>query len=77
MALRYLSDIVARRPVLREALAEYNGGPTNRSPYYALTVLENYTRVLRHANLGCEPERNPNFALPQRRRGAKVTTSAS
>jgi soluble lytic murein transglycosylase-like protein len=66
VALTYLSDILARRPALRDALAEYNGGPRNRSPYYALTVLENYARVLRHAALGCEPERNPEFAWPER-----------
>ena len=75
--LRYLSDIVARRPVLRDALAEYNGGPANRSPYYALTVLENYARVLRHANLRCEPERNPAFALPRRRHGVMVAGATS
>ncbi len=77
VALRYLSDIVARRPVLRDALAEYNGGPANRSPYYALTVLENYARVLRHANLRCEPERNPAFALPRRRHGVMVAGATS
>jgi len=77
VALTYLSDIVSRRPVLREALAEYNGGPANRSPYYALTVLENYARVLRHANLRCEPERNPDFALRAPRRAPRVATSAS
>lgn len=67
VALTYFSDILARRPALRDALAEYNGGPRNRSPYYALTVLENYARVLRHADLACEPERNPEFAEPERR----------
>jgi hypothetical protein len=67
VALTYFSDILARRPALRDALAEYNGGPRNRSPYYALTVLENYARVLRHAKLACEPERNPEFAAPERR----------
>ncbi|MGH7333833.1 MAG: lytic transglycosylase domain-containing protein [Candidatus Rokuibacteriota bacterium] len=77
VALRYLSDIVARRPVLREALAEYNGGPANRSPYYALTVLENYARVLRHTDLRCEPERNPDFSLPRRRHGPRLATLAS
>jgi soluble lytic murein transglycosylase-like protein len=76
VALRYLSDIVARRPVLREALAEYNGGPANRSPYYALTVLENYARVLRHADLGCEPQRNPDFATPQRRHRPRVASAS-
>jgi hypothetical protein len=77
VALIYLSDILSRRPVLREALAEYNGGPSNRSPYYALTVLENYARVLRHANLGCEPERNPDFVVPRRRNAVRVATWAS
>jgi soluble lytic murein transglycosylase-like protein len=77
VALSYLSDIVARRPVLRDALGEYNGGPANRSPYYALTVLENYARVLRHTNLRCEPERNPAFALPRRRHGVIVARTTS
>lgn len=64
VALAYLRDILARRPSLRDALAEYNGGPRNRSPYYALTVLETYTQVLRHRDLGCSPHRNPVFAAP-------------
>jgi hypothetical protein len=64
VALTYFSDILTRRPSLREALAEYNGGPRNRSPYYALSILETYARVLRHPELACEPERNPEFAQP-------------
>jgi soluble lytic murein transglycosylase-like protein len=67
VALTYFNDILTRRPALRDALAEYNGGPRNRSPYYALAVLENYTRVLRHPALGCQPERNPEFAWSYRR----------
>jgi soluble lytic murein transglycosylase-like protein len=67
VALSYFSDILGRRPALRDALAEYNGGPRNRSPYYALTVLENYARVLRHADLACEPQRNPEFARAEHR----------
>jgi hypothetical protein len=66
VALAYFSDILTRRPALRDALAEYNGGPRNRSPYYALTILETYARVLRHPELACEPERNPAFAAPGR-----------
>jgi hypothetical protein len=62
VALAYLSDILSRKPALRDALAEYNGGPRNRSPYYALNVLETYTRVLRHGDLDCAPEHNPAFA---------------
>lgn len=65
VALTYFSDILVRRPALRDALAEYNGGPRNRSPYYALTILENYARVLRHPELACEPQRNPAFAWPE------------
>jgi soluble lytic murein transglycosylase-like protein len=67
VALTYFSDILARRPALRDALAEYNGGPRNRSPYYALTILETYARVLRHADLACEPQRNPEFARAEPR----------
>lgn len=59
VALDYLRDIRLRKPALRDALAEYNGGPRNRSPYYALTVLETYTRVLRHRDLDCAPDRHP------------------
>jgi soluble lytic murein transglycosylase-like protein len=64
VALAYLQSILGRRPALRDALAEYNGGPRNRSPYYALTVLETYARVLRHRGLECAPDRNPVFAAP-------------
>jgi soluble lytic murein transglycosylase-like protein len=64
VALGYLKEILERRPALRDALAEYNGGPHNRSPYYALAVLETYARVLRHRGLACAPERNPAFATP-------------
>jgi soluble lytic murein transglycosylase-like protein len=32
VALTYFSTILGRRPALRDALAEYNGGPRNRSP---------------------------------------------
>ena len=65
VALSYFSDILTRRPALRDALAEYNGGPRNRSPYYALTILETYARVLRHPELACAPERNPKFGAPE------------
>ena len=64
VALGYLQSILTRKPALRDALAEYNGGPRNRSPYYALNVLETYARVLRHRGLECAPERNPAFAAP-------------
>jgi soluble lytic murein transglycosylase-like protein len=64
VALFYFRSILERRPALRDALAEYNGGPRNRSPYYALSILETYAQVLRHQDLECAPHRNPIFAAP-------------
>lgn len=60
VALAYLREILTRRPSLREALGEYNGGPRNRSSRYAGTVLTSYARVLReHRDLGCAPGLTP------------------
>lgn len=68
VALVYLREILARRPSLREALGEYNGGPRNRSFRYADTVLASYARVRReHRDLGCAPERNAAAARPPAR----------
>jgi soluble lytic murein transglycosylase-like protein len=52
-AMAYLRDIMARKPVLRLALTEYNGGPDGRHPLYYRTIMGTYVEVLEHAELKC------------------------
>jgi soluble lytic murein transglycosylase-like protein len=68
-ALAYLRDILSRRPSLREALTEYNGGPTGRHPHYYRMVMGAYVEILEHAELRCrfqEVPRQPRLAFLQR-----------
>jgi soluble lytic murein transglycosylase-like protein len=66
-AMAYLRHILARKPSLRDALTEYNGGPAGRRPHYYRTVMGAYVEVLEHAELRCllrrGPARRPLFAL--------------
>ena len=52
-AMAYLRDIMARRPTIREALTEYNGGPSGRHPHYYRMVMGAYVEVLEHPQLKC------------------------
>lgn len=52
-AMAYLRDIMSRRPNIREALTEYNGGPTGRHPHYYRMVMGTYVEVLERAELRC------------------------
>jgi len=52
-AMTYLRDIMARRPSIREALTEYNGGPAGRHPHYYRMVMGAYVEVLERQELRC------------------------
>lgn len=52
-AMAYLRDILARKPNMRDALTEYNGGPRGRQPHYYRTVMANYVEVMERPELGC------------------------
>ncbi len=66
-AMAYLRDILSRKPNLKDALTEYNGGPSGRhSPYYR-RVMTAYAEVLERPELRCRlhptPPRSPILAL--------------
>jgi soluble lytic murein transglycosylase-like protein len=52
-AMAYLRDIMSRKPNVREALTEYNGGPNGRHPQYYRMVMGTYVEVLEHSELRC------------------------
>jgi transglycosylase-like protein with SLT domain len=52
-AMAYLRDILVRKPSMRDALTEYNGGPRGRQPHYYRTVMANYVEILERPELGC------------------------
>jgi soluble lytic murein transglycosylase-like protein len=52
-AMTYLRDIMTRKPSIREALTEYNGGPAGRQPHYYRMVMGAYVEVLERQELRC------------------------
>jgi soluble lytic murein transglycosylase-like protein len=52
-AMTYLRDIMTRRPTIREALTEYNGGPAGRHDHYYRMVMGAYVEVLERQELRC------------------------
>jgi soluble lytic murein transglycosylase-like protein len=52
-AMAYLRDIMTRKPTLRDALTEYNGGPSGRHPHYYRMVMGAYVEILEHPELRC------------------------
>ena len=52
-AMAYMRDILMRKPAIRDALTEYNGGPRGRQPHYYRTVMANYVEILERTELGC------------------------
>jgi soluble lytic murein transglycosylase-like protein len=52
-AMAYLRDILSRKPAIRDALTEYNGGPAGRHPHYYRMVMGAYVEILEHAELQC------------------------
>jgi soluble lytic murein transglycosylase-like protein len=52
-AMAYLRDIMSRKPNIRDALTEYNGGPAGRHPHYYRMVMGAYVEVLERQELRC------------------------
>ena len=52
-AMAYLRDIMSRKPSIKDALTEYNGGPSGRHPRYYRTVMGAYVEVLDRPELRC------------------------
>lgn len=52
-AVAYLRDILARKPSIKDALTEYNGGPTGRRPHYYRMVMGAYVEILERSELRC------------------------
>ena len=66
-AMAYLRDIMIRKPNIKDALTEYNGGPAGRHPHYYRMVMGAYVEVLERTELRCRfqpaPKRPPVLAL--------------
>ena len=66
-AMAYLRDIMTRKPNIKDALTEYNGGPAGRHPYYYRMVMGTYVEILERTELKCRyqpaPKRAPVLAL--------------
>src|SRR2546426_11618471 len=45
-AMAYLRDIMTRKPNIKDALTEYNGGPAGRHPHYHRMVMGTYIEIL-------------------------------
>ncbi|MGH7391205.1 MAG: transglycosylase SLT domain-containing protein [Candidatus Rokuibacteriota bacterium] len=58
-AMAYLRDIMTRRPTIREALTEYNGGPSGRHPHYYRMVMGAYVEILERSELRCRFRETP------------------
>jgi len=61
-AMAYLRDIRVRRPLIKDALTEYNGGPAGRHPHYYRMVMGTYVEVLERAELRCRFRQAPRDA---------------
>jgi soluble lytic murein transglycosylase-like protein len=53
IAMAYLRDILSRKPNVRDALTEYNGGPAGRHQYYYRMVMGAYVEILERSELRC------------------------
>lgn len=63
-AMAYLRDILTRKPTIREALTEYNGGPNGRHSHYYRVVMGAYVEVLEHPGLRCRFREAPRQPIP-------------
>jgi soluble lytic murein transglycosylase-like protein len=63
-AMAYLRDIMTRRPTIREALTEYNGGPAGRHPHYYRMVMGAYVEILERGELQCRYREVPKKPAP-------------
>jgi soluble lytic murein transglycosylase-like protein len=69
-AMAYLRDIMTRKPSIKDALTEYNGGPLGRHPLYYRMVMGAYVEVLERPELRCRfrevPKPMPQLTLQAR-----------
>jgi soluble lytic murein transglycosylase-like protein len=63
-ATAYLRDIMLRRPNVKDALTEYNGGPLGRHPHYYRMVMGAYVEVLERHELRCRFRETPKQQMP-------------
>jgi soluble lytic murein transglycosylase-like protein len=63
-AMAYLRDIMSRRPAIRDALTEYNGGPAGRHLHYYRVVMGAYVEILEHPELHCRYREVPKKPAP-------------
>ena len=63
-AMAYLRDIMLRKPNVRDALTEYNGGPAGRHPHYYRMVMGAYVEVLERSELRCRFRETPRQPMP-------------
>jgi soluble lytic murein transglycosylase-like protein len=61
-AMAYLRDIRVRKPNIKDALTEYNGGPAGRHPHYYRMVMGTYVEVLERPELRCRFRQAPKEA---------------
>lgn len=62
IAMAYLRDIMTRKPHVRDALTEYNGGPTGRHLQYYRMVMGTYVEMLERSELRCRFREMPKPA---------------
>ena len=69
-AMAYLRDIRTRKPNIKDALTEYNGGPNGRHPHYYRMIMGTYVEVLERPELRCRfratPKESPIVTLMTR-----------
>ena len=69
-AMAYLRDILTRKPNIKDALVEYNGGPAGRQLHYYRMVMGAYVETLERPELRCRyqpaPKRPAVLALLNR-----------
>jgi soluble lytic murein transglycosylase-like protein len=69
-AMAYLRDIRTRKPNIKDALTEYNGGPAGRHPHYYRMIMGTYVEVLERPELRCRfratPKESPIVTLMTR-----------
>jgi soluble lytic murein transglycosylase-like protein len=63
-AMAYLRDILGRKPNLRDAFTEYNGGPGGRHDHYYRMVMGTYVEVLQRPELRCRYREAPPRPAP-------------
>ncbi len=58
-AMAYLRDIMTRKPAIKDALTEYNGGPNGHHVHYYRMVMGAYVEILEQPQLKCRFRETP------------------